>query len=45
MSKARWTSAADVKRLYATASVITSERIVFNLQRQLIPSGSCGGFP
>jgi len=29
--KARWTSTADVKRLYATASIVTSERIVFNI--------------
>ncbi len=30
--KARWCSTADVKRLYATASVVTSDRIVFNIK-------------
>jgi mRNA interferase HigB len=30
--KAQWKSMADVKRLYATASVITAERIVFNVK-------------
>lgn len=30
--KARWTSTVDVKRLYATASVVTAERIVFNIK-------------
>jgi mRNA interferase HigB len=30
--KARWRSAADVKRLYATASIVTGERIVFNIK-------------
>jgi mRNA interferase HigB len=30
--KARWTSAADVKGSYATASVVSSERIVFNVK-------------
>lgn len=32
VSKASWASTADVKRLYATASVVTSERIVFNIK-------------
>jgi len=32
VSKARWSSMADVRRLYATASVITGERIVFNIK-------------
>lgn len=32
VSKAKWRSMADVKRLYATASVVTSERIVFNIK-------------
>lgn len=31
-SRAQWTSAADVKRLYATASIVTAERIVFNIK-------------
>jgi len=30
--KARWKSAADVRRLYATASIISAERIVFNIK-------------
>lgn len=30
--KARWRNSADVKRLYATASVVTAERIVFNIK-------------
>jgi mRNA interferase HigB len=28
--KARWRSGAEVKRSYATASIVTAERIVFN---------------
>ena len=32
VSKAKWRSMADVKRRYATASVVTSERIVFNIK-------------
>ena len=31
VSKAHWTSSADVKRLYATASIVNAERIVFNI--------------
>src|SRR5271156_1887413 len=30
--KARWKNTAEVKRSYATASVITAERIVFNVK-------------
>ena len=30
--KAAWTSSADVKELYATASIVTAERIVFNIK-------------
>jgi mRNA interferase HigB len=30
--RARWRSMADVKRRYATASVITSDRVVFNIK-------------
>jgi mRNA-degrading endonuclease HigB of HigAB toxin-antitoxin module len=30
--KARWASAADMKRLYRTASIITAERAVFNIK-------------
>ena len=32
VKKADWASTADVKRLYATASVLTADRIVFNLK-------------
>jgi mRNA interferase HigB len=32
VSRAAWTSTADVKRLYATASVVSAERIVFNIK-------------
>jgi mRNA interferase HigB len=30
--KAHWTSAADVKRLYSTASIISADRVVFNIK-------------
>ena len=30
--KARWANMADVKRLYATASIISADRIVFNIR-------------
>jgi len=30
--KARWTSTAEVKRFYATASIVTAEHIVFNVK-------------
>ncbi|CAN5378492.1 type II toxin-antitoxin system HigB family toxin [soil metagenome] len=30
--RARWTSTADIKRLYVSASVVTSDRIVFNVK-------------
>lgn len=32
VSKAAWRSAADVKRLYASASIVNAERIVFNIK-------------
>ena len=32
VKKARWSSAADVKRSYATASIVSSDRIVFNIK-------------
>lgn len=32
VSNAEWTSSADVKRLYATASIVSAERIVFNIK-------------
>ena len=30
--KARWRSTAEIKRSYATASIVTAERIVFNVK-------------
>jgi mRNA interferase HigB len=30
--KARWSSASDVKRSYASASIISADRIVFNIK-------------
>ena len=30
--KARWSNTADVKRSYATASIVTADRIVFNVK-------------
>ncbi len=30
--RARWASTADVKRLYATASIVSADRIVFNIK-------------
>ena len=30
--RARWSGTADVKRLYRTASIVTSDRIVFNIK-------------
>jgi mRNA interferase HigB len=30
--KARWSSAAEVKRSYATASIVSADRIVFNIK-------------
>ena len=32
VSRAIWTGTADLKRLYATASVISAERVVFNIK-------------
>lgn len=32
VKKAEWSSTADVKRLYATASIISADRIVFNIK-------------
>ncbi len=32
VSKADWKSSAEVKRLYATASIVSAERIVFNIK-------------
>ena len=31
-TKARWTSMADIKAAYATASVVTADRVVFNIK-------------
>jgi mRNA interferase HigB len=30
--KARWKNAAEVRRLYATVSIVSAERIVFNIK-------------
>jgi mRNA interferase HigB len=30
--KARWSSAADVRRSYATASIVSADRVVFNIK-------------
>jgi mRNA interferase HigB len=30
--KARWSNTADVKRLYASASIVSIDRIVFNIR-------------
>jgi len=32
VSKADWTSTADVKRSYGTASIVAADRIVFNIK-------------
>lgn len=32
VSKARWANTAEVKRRYATASIVNAERIVFNIK-------------
>jgi mRNA interferase HigB len=32
VSKARWRNAADIKRSFATASIVSAERIVFNIK-------------
>jgi mRNA interferase HigB len=32
VNKAEWASTADVKRSYATASVVSADRIVFNIK-------------
>lgn len=32
VQKARWASSAGVKRRYATASIVSAERIVFNIE-------------
>jgi mRNA interferase HigB len=32
VSKAKWKSSSDIRKLYATASIVSSERIVFNIK-------------
>ena len=32
VSRAAWENTADVKRLYATASIVSADRIVFNIK-------------
>jgi mRNA interferase HigB len=33
VKKARWSSTADVKRSYATASIVSADRVVFNIKK------------
>jgi mRNA interferase HigB len=32
VSRAEWRSSADIKRLYATASIVSADRVVFNIK-------------
>jgi mRNA interferase HigB len=32
VSRANWANTADIKRLYATASIVSADRIVFNIK-------------
>lgn len=32
VSRAAWVNTADIKRLYATASIVSADRIVFNIK-------------
>ena len=32
VKKARWRNSSDVKRQYATASIVTADRVVFNIK-------------
>ncbi len=32
VSKATWASTADIRRLYATASIVSADRIVFDIK-------------
>lgn len=32
MRRARWRTTADVRRVYATASIVSADRIVFNIK-------------
>lgn len=32
VKQARWSTTAELKRIYATASVVSSERVVFNIR-------------
>jgi len=36
VKKARWSSTAHVKRNYATASIVSADRIVFNIDYRLV---------
>src|SRR5262249_7043696 len=36
VKKAHWSSAADVKRSYATASIVSADRVVFNIKGTII---------
>ena len=43
--KARWASTADIKRRYATASIVTAERIVFNIKGNAYRLAVAGATP
>ncbi len=32
LQPSRWSSAADIKRSYATASIVSADRVVFNIK-------------
>jgi mRNA interferase HigB len=32
VKKARWSNTAEIKRLYATASIVSADRVVFNIK-------------
>ena len=32
VKKARWSGTADIKRSYATASIVSADRVVFNIK-------------
>jgi mRNA interferase HigB len=32
VSRARWTSTSDIRQSYASASIVTAERVVFNIR-------------
>ena len=42
VKKARWRNTAEVKRSYATASIVTADRIVFNVRQCAGPTPRAG---